>query len=524
MKVLQAWDRKELKQIARTAIKNNYWRAVGVCLILAVFAGAHSTVSTYSEAPETPRMNYVITSNTEVINAILRELNIGLRLEGPDILDIGQVKMLQARRGVLASFFNNVTQAGSFLFGVLNAVNHYFFKDKVMESIVIFIGSVVSFLYWIFVGNILRVGECRFFMENHSYPKTRVHCLIHIYRVRRTRNAALIMLLRGIYTMLWSLTVVGGLIKWYSYRMVPYLLAENPDIDRKEAFLLSRRMMNGQKWRVFMLDMSFIFWHLLSMMTFGILGYLYLHPYTTAAGAALYISLREESLAEDQGLSAIMNDEYLVNDGFSADGQYPADLYAISKYMGRKWLNLDYNISYSANNLILMFFFLSIFGWVWEICVTLFTLGIFVNRGTMLGPWLPIYGVGGALTLLFLRKWADKPLLTFFLIFAMCGVIEYFTGWLLELLTGAKWWDYSGYFLNLHGRISLEGLIVFGLVGCFEVYFAGPILNRQFNRIPEKYKTGLCALLVCLFLIDLAYSAGHPNTGLGITYNILKCF
>ena len=108
-------------------------------------------------------------------------------------------------------------------------------------------------------------------------------------------NVAVIMFLRNIYTALWYLTIIGGMIKTYEYRMIPYILAENPEINRKEAFEISKQMMKGNKWKTFILDMSFFGWNFLSVLTFGLLSILYINPYNAATIAELYVTLKENS-------------------------------------------------------------------------------------------------------------------------------------------------------------------------------------------------------------------------------------
>ena len=77
--------------------------------------------------------------------------------------------------------------------------------------------------------------------------------------------------------------------------------------------------------------------------------------------------------------------------------------------------------------------------------------------------------------------------------------------------------DYTGYFLNLHGRICAEGLLVFGIGGCAAIYVIGPALDEKFKKIPKKVQTALCVILIALFCSDIVYSHFHPNTGNGIT-------
>lgn len=103
-------------------------------------------------------------------------------------------------------------------------------------------------------------------------------------------------------------------------------------------------------------------------------------------------------------------------------------------------------------------------------------------------------------------------------IFILCGGLEYFISWFLEqLYDGKKWWDYSDYFLNLNGRICMEGLFAFGIGGMFLVYVLEPLLGRLFQRIPKKFLMMACLVLLLLFAADLLYSGGNPNMGHGIT-------
>ena len=102
-------------------------------------------------------------------------------------------------------------------------------------------------------------------------------------------NVVKIMFLMELYLALWTcLFIIPGIIKLYEYRMVPYILAEHSDINHKEAFALSRSMMDGQKLDVFILDLSFIGWGVLSIFTCGIVGIFWAIPYKAATNAELY--------------------------------------------------------------------------------------------------------------------------------------------------------------------------------------------------------------------------------------------
>ena len=88
----------------------------------------------------------------------------------------------------------------------------------------------------------------------------------------------------------------------------------------------------------------------------------------------------------------------------------------------------------------------------------------------------------------------------------------------MEIATGGtKWWDYSGYYLNLNGRICAEGLLVFGIGGLAIVYAIAPMIDDLVSRFNEKKVMAVCTVLMVLFLADVIYSQIHPNTGKGVT-------
>lgn len=179
---------------------------------------------------------------------------------------------------------------------------------------------------------------------------------------------------------------------------------------------------------------------------------------------------------------------------------------------------LRYARNYSLPSLIMLYFAFSFIGWVWEVTLHLISDGVFVNRGVLHGPWLPIYGTGGILILIILKRLRDKPLWEFLAAVVLCGSVEYFTSYYLEITHGGtRWWDYTGYFLNLNGRICAEGLLVFGLGGIAIAYAAAPLLDNLFRKINNRILIPVCLALVIVFGGDQIYSSRHPNTGEGIT-------
>ena len=130
-----------------------------------------------------------------------------------------------------------------------------------------------------------------------------------IFRKGSWINVAITMLLRNIYNFLWYFTIIGGIIKMYEYRMIPYILAENPKANRKEVFKLSKQMMKGNKWKTFLLDVSFFGWNILSMITLGLLNILYVNPYKASTNAELYVELRNIAKKEKYEYIQNLNDE-----------------------------------------------------------------------------------------------------------------------------------------------------------------------------------------------------------------------
>ena len=101
--------------------------------------------------------------------------------------------------------------------------------------------------------------------------------------------------------------------------------------------------------------------------------------------------------------------------------------------MGEK-KKIDCYKRYNIKNLILLFFTFSSIGWIWEVMIHIVEDGVFINRGVLFGPWLPIYGTG--IVLLFLKKYLDKPVIMFLIIMLLTSLVEYFTSWILEI-----YWD-----------------------------------------------------------------------------------
>lgn len=219
------WNRAELKMRGNMAFKKNYVSAVVVALLMGIFG----TVSGESSARR-------VSENSDIYSG--------------NLFNVGMIT------GLLAG----------------------------IATVVILIVLVAK----VFVGNLLKMGGYRFFILNQT-AQPGIGTLLDGFRSGHYVNIVLTMFLRDLFTALWSLLlVVPGIVKHYEYLMVPYIIAENPAMDYKEAFQISKQMMDGEKMEAFIMDLSFLGWYLLSVVTCGLLAIFYVNPYVQASFAEMY--------------------------------------------------------------------------------------------------------------------------------------------------------------------------------------------------------------------------------------------
>ena len=143
----------------------------------------------------------------------------------------------------------------------------------------------------IVVGYVVEVGGRKYFIKAME-GESSINYLAYGFRSDRWINIVKTMFIKSLFTFLWGLLlIIPGIIKWYSYRMVPYILAENPNIDSFEAIEISKGMTDGYKMDMFFLDLSFIGWFILGSMLFGI-GNILVMPYYNGTHAEVYKYLK----------------------------------------------------------------------------------------------------------------------------------------------------------------------------------------------------------------------------------------
>ncbi len=501
---------KQLKTGAKATLRFNYWRLIVVCFLVAVIAGLYSSmfsIGSLTSSSETEKQDAAV---DKVRDEIIRKLD-GI-IDGIDSIKGISPVVKQGVQVVVEHTFDS----DSAILNIARSAIMFASSNTVIVGIGLLIGFVVKIAYDIFISASLRVGEKRYFLEARRY-KTRIIKTFFVFRQRSVPRVAWVMLKKEIFSFLWWLTVVGGVIKHYEYLMIPYILAENPSVTAKDAFALSKQMMKGQKRRAFLLDLTFVGWRLLGLLTLGTLNVFFVNAYYTGTKTEYYMDLRADAVLNGKKGNELFVDSAL-NAPAPVNGPYPTEAYPLAPGTKTKVVRkpLHPERRYTLDKMILLFFSAAFVGWIWEICLTFVEKGILVNRGTMYGPWLPIYGTGAMAAIIFLRRWLKKPILTFFIICGVCSVVEYATSFFLEKMYHEKWWDYSDMFLNLNGRICFIGILLFGIMGSLFVYFIAPSLDNLFSKIPKAVRYVVCVVLVACFLVDMTFSFITPNSGEGI--------
>ena len=222
-----SWTRAELKIRAKAAVKMYYWKMVLVALILSMIGGGASSVGSRSASD------------------------------------------------------NSAGSGASSMFEGINM------QVAMIAVIIVLVVVVIALALSVFVFNVLEVG-CRGFFSRSMTEDPELGLIADGF-TQNYWNCMKTQFLKSLFIGLWSLLfVIPGVIKAYEYRMVPYLLAEHPEMSSGEIFARSKEMMQGNKWDTFVLDISFVGWVLLSGITLGILYIFWVGPYIAATDAALY--------------------------------------------------------------------------------------------------------------------------------------------------------------------------------------------------------------------------------------------
>ena len=171
-----------------------------------------------------------------------------------------------------------------------------------------------------------------------------------------------------------------------------------------------------------------------------------------------------------------------------------------------------YNISFY----FLLYFMYCILGYFLECSYcSIKTKKIVLNRGFLIGPYLPIYGNGAMIIVLCLQRYMNDPIVLFFMASIISTSLEYFTSYIMEKVFKARWWDYSNKKYNINGRVCLENSLLFGIGSLLIMYCINPLFQDILFEVPNISVIIFGAIFFTVYLIDTIMS-------IGIIYNISK--
>lgn len=285
------WSRKELKQKAKKVVKRNYWSFVIVCFILAIVTGEFNifsiNIGNNDESVDYSNIPYVQEIKKHAENYI-DEINIDLKtIDNENV----EVNFFTQMANHYEAILNNLIKSYKCVYKVIDATRLLSY-NLTIEGIILFLSAGLALLFLIFIAEPLKVGGKRFFIKSRKRKNQKLSVLASVFSKDEWSNITKIMLLKNVFLFFWMFTIVGWFIKRYEYEMVQYILAENPHIHEKEAFKQSKEMMQGNKWKTFVLDISFILWDILSVLTLGFVAILYVNEYKYATKTELYAKLK----------------------------------------------------------------------------------------------------------------------------------------------------------------------------------------------------------------------------------------
>ena len=161
---------------------------------------------------------------------------------------------------------------------------------------------------------------------------------------------------------------------------------------------------------------------------------------------------------------------------------------------------------YKICYIFLLFIIYSFLGWIVEVIANLIENKKFINRGFLIGPYCPIYGVGLLIIINFLKSYVNSYIIVFVMSMFICMTLEYLTSYVMEKLFNARWWDYSDKKFNINGRVCLETTIPFGLGGMAIMYIVNPVIQKVLNLFSNNVLIIISSILFLIFLTDLIIS------------------
>lgn len=291
------WTRRDIKEKAKKGFYKNYWTTVCVCFVLALVCGVNSSSTDSATAKVNDAIDYKEVAGEYYTVEDSDNYSIIKDMFG---LDAGP--FLGSQEGLASDFFNAVTRGADAIFSLIGSFE-FMVHSQWLSSGILMIASLLSAAFVVFISWPLMAGGMRYYLDIcEEIPDLKFRICLCMFRRGAYWGSIKIMFFRSLQLTLWWLTVIGGIIKTYEYRAIPYLVAENPNLTRSEAFAMAKDMMRGYKWKAFVLDLSFIGWLFVTVLTFGIAGIFFVNPYRSQTEAEFYWAVRQEAAARNPEL------------------------------------------------------------------------------------------------------------------------------------------------------------------------------------------------------------------------------
>ena len=292
------WTRSDLKQRAKQVLQRTYGKVLLITIILMVVESVGSGI------------NYKINASGNTLQ-MLSGRNVEEPPEAHPAYESGSQLSQEQWDDIVQAFKEYLYEIMPVILSVL--------------ALALVIGLIV-FLFKMmikaFVLNPIRISAMRFLLTNRVRDDAELSLLDYAFK-HNYKNVIITMFFKDLYIFLWTLLFwIPGIVKSYEYRMIPYLLAENPLLSKEDAFRISKEMMDGEKWNTFVLDLSFFGWYLLSVFTCGILAVLYVSPYQLLTNTELYVALSSKTGGAYKNYRQDQYDSYGQNYQQSQYGSY----------------------------------------------------------------------------------------------------------------------------------------------------------------------------------------------------------
>ncbi|MCR4650536.1 MAG: DUF975 family protein [Lachnospiraceae bacterium] len=268
------WTNFDLKKRGMAAFKANYWKAVLVGVVMMLVTGGF-------------RVNYKTYGSSDDSNIFNNKTEYSYDSGYDDTYDKEGLESIEDALGEAfsdSSIENDILSDSDDIYAFLGI-------GMVIFMIIFLIVFIFSMCLKAFLFNPLETGARTFFRKNLDEPASAGN--LGFAFDANYMNIVKVNFFRDLYIALWSLLlIIPGIIKKYEYALVPYILSENPDISKDEALAESKELMYGNKWNLFVLQLSFLGWHILSLFTLGLLEIFFTIPYQASTEAAFYEAVR----------------------------------------------------------------------------------------------------------------------------------------------------------------------------------------------------------------------------------------